>query len=426
MVIYCSGIGGIGLSAYAALQRHAGNTVRGSDRSDSALLDDLRGQDIEVFLEQDGSHITPDIDLFVYSEAIPEHAPERVKAKELGIEQQSYFHALGELSKDYDVIAVCGTHGKSTTTAMAAKVFVEAGLDPTVVVGTKSPDLGGKNWRKGNSKIFIVEACEYRRDFHYLFPDTVLFLTVDGDHFDAFGSLEEYRQAFVDFFKLMPEGKPVITHGGDEACARVVAQSGHPMIDADQSPLPTLTIPGEHMRQNARLVVALAKQYGIPEDAARASLAEFRGTWRRMDVQGRRKDGVTVIDDYAHHPVEIKASLQGIKEGYPGRRIVVVFQPHTHNRTLDMYAEFLPIFGDVDLLVIPNVYAAREVSTETVDVARFAADIAQKSGIEARDGGGLEGTLKWLQEALKPNDVVVTMGAGDVTTLAAKILSLSA
>ncbi len=422
MVIYCSGIGGIGLSAYAALQRHAGHDVRGSDRSDSALLDDLRRQGIEVFLNQDGTHVTADVDLFVYSEAIPEDSPERMKAKELGITQQSYFHALGELSKPYDVIAICGTHGKSTTTAMAAKVFVDAGLDPTVVVGTKSPDLGGKNWRKGNSNVFIVEACEYRRDFHHLFPDTVVMTTVDGDHFDAFGSLDEYREAFVHFLKQLPDGRLAIIHASDPASADVAEASGHPAIDADAFSLPTLGVPGEHMRQNARLVVALAKHYGIAEDVALKSLEGFRGTWRRMEVKGTRADGVTVIDDYAHHPVEIRASLQAIHEGYPGRRIVCVFQPHTHNRTLDMYADFLPAFSDADLVVLPNVYAAREVSAETVDVARFAADIAEKSGIEVRDGGGLEGTLQWLQQAIKPNDVVVTMGAGDVTSLAAKIL----
>lgn len=424
MVIYCSGIGGIGLSAYAALQRHAGNVVRGSDRSDSALLDDLRGQGIEVFLEQDGSHITPDIDLFVYSEAIPEHAPERMKAKELGIAQQSYFHALGELSKDYDVIAICGTHGKSTTTAMTAKVFIDAGLDPTVVVGTKSPDLGGKNWRKGHSDIFIVEACEYRHDFLYLFPDTVVLTTVDGDHFDAYATLEEYRQAFVDFFKLMPKNGPVILHGSDDACVAVAQASGHPAIDADAFALPTLGVPGEHMRQNARLVLALGTQYGISEDSALRSLAEFRGTWRRMEVKGTRADGVTVIDDYAHHPAEIKASLQGIREGYPGRRIVCVFQPHTHDRTLKLYDEFLSAFTDADVVVIPGIYAARsEVDQQQVDLPRFIADIAKGSGIEVADGGGLDGTLKWLREALKPKDVVVTMGAGDVTSLAPKILA---
>lgn len=424
MIIYCSGIGGIGLSAYAALQQHAGNIVRGSDRSDSALLDDLREQGIEVFLDQDRTHLTADVDLFVYSEAIPEHAPERVKAKELGITQQSYFHALGELSKPYDVIAICGTHGKSTTTAMAAKVFVDAGLDPTIVVGTKSPDLGGKNWRKGNSNIFIVEACEYRRDFHHLFPDTVVMTTVDGDHFDAFGSLEEYREAFVHFLKQMPDGRPAIIHASDPASADVAEASGHPTIDADSFSLPTLGVPGEHMRQNARLVVALAKEYSIAEDVALRSLEGFRGTWRRTEVKGTRADGVTVIDDYAHHPVEIRASLQSIREGFPGRRIVCVFQPHTHDRTLKLYDDFLGAFTQVDLLVIPNIYAARsESDSAKADLPRFIADIAKGSGIEAHDGGGLDGTLEWLQEALKPNDVVVTMGAGDVTSLASKILS---
>ena len=425
MVIHCSGIGGIGLSAYAALQRASGHTVRGSDKNDSALLDDLRGQGIEVFLNQDGTHVTPDVDLFVYSEAVPPDAPERKKAAELGIEQLSYFHALGELGKNHDVIAICGTHGKSTTTAMAAKVFIDAGKDPTVVVGTKSPDLGGRNWRKGGSDLFIVEACEYRRSFHFLSPDIATLTTVDGDHFDAYGSLEEYRQAFVDFFKLLPAEKPVIIHGADPACREVAAAAGHPVIDADSFPLPTVGVPGEHMRQNARLVLALATQYGIPEDAALRSLAGFSGTWRRMEVKGTRRDGVTVIDDYAHHPAEIKASLQGIKEGYPDRRIVLVFQPHTHNRTLSMYEEFLPVFGNVDLLVVPNVYAAREVNAETVDVARFAADIADKSGIDARDGGGLDATLEWLRTAVKPGDVVITMGAGDVTGLTTKILGQS-
>lgn len=423
MVIYCSGIGGIGLSAYAALQRAAGNVVRGSDRSDGAILDDLRAQGMEIFVGQDGSHVTADIDLFVYSEAVPPDAPERKKATELGIEQQSYFKALGELSEPYDVIAVCGTHGKSTTTAMAAKLFQDAGLDPTVVVGTKSLDLGDRNWRKGASDIFIVEACEYRRSFHYLSPDVVLLTTVDGDHFDAYGSIEEYRQAFVEFFLRLPAGNPVVMHGSDSASAKTVAASGHPAIDADAEQLPTIGVPGEHMRQNARLVLALAKRYGIAEDVALRSLAGFRGTWRRMEVKGTRQDGVTVIDDYAHHPVEIKASLQGIKEGYPGRRIVLVFQPHTHNRTLDMYEEFLPAFGDANLLVIPNVYAARETGAETVDLPRFIADIATGSGIEAHDGGGFEKTLEWLTEAINPNDVVVTMGAGDVTSLAPKILA---
>lgn len=423
MVIYCSGIGGIGLSAYAALQRANGHVVRGSDKSNSALLDDLRSQGIEVFLDQDGSRVTDDVELFVYSEAVPPDAPERRKAAKLGIEQQSYFHALGDVSENHTVIAVCGTHGKSTTTAMIAKVFIDARKDPSVVVGTKSPDLGGRNWRKGGSDLFIVEACEYRKSFHYLSPDVAVLTTVDGDHFDAYGSIDEYRQAFVDFFRLEPEGNPVVLHASDPACKDVVARSGHPGIDADADDLPVVGVPGDIMRQNARLALATAKHFGIAKDVALRSLEGFRGTWRRMEVRGTRADGVTVIDDYAHHPAEIAGSLQGIKEGYPGRRIVVVFQPHTHDRTLKLYGEFLVAFRGIDLVVIPNVYGARgESDSAKVDFPRFIADVAAGSATIVFDGGGLDGTLELLRETVKPNDVVVTMGAGDVTTLATKIL----
>ncbi|MDD5469613.1 MAG: Mur ligase domain-containing protein, partial [Candidatus Peribacteraceae bacterium] len=206
MKIYCSGIGGIGLSAYAFLQQKNGHTLLGSDRVESTMTAALSGEGIAVSCEQDGSHIPEDCDLFVYSEAIPQDAPERRKAAELGIRQCSYFQALGELSRDSRVIAVCGTHGKSSTTAMAAKVLMDAGQDPTVVVGTTSPDLGGQNWRKGGSDLFLLEACEYRRSFHHLSPDIILMTNADGDHFDAFASVEEYQQAFVDFLRLLPEG----------------------------------------------------------------------------------------------------------------------------------------------------------------------------------------------------------------------------
>lgn len=425
MIIYCSGIGGIGLSAYAALQRANGHVVRGSDRADSPLVEDLRSQGIDVFLEQDGSHVTPDIDLFVYSEAIPEASPERLKATELGLPQQSYFHALGDLSEPYDVIAVCGTHGKSSTTAMIAKVLIDAGLDPTVVVGTKSPDLEGRNWRKGASKIFVVEACEYRRSFHFLSPDIVALTTIDGDHFDAFTSIDDYRSAFVEFFKRMPAGQPIFIHGEDPAARETAAKSGYRVIDVDSGMLPTVGVPGEHMRQNARLALGVARELGVDEQTALRSLAAFRGTWRRMEIKGETASGVMVIDDYAHHPAEIRATLQGIREAYPDRRIVCVFQPHTHDRTVKLYDEFVSSFSAADVVVIPNIYAARrEVdASETVDVARFAADIARESGNEALDGGGLEATEKWLRTGLNRNDVLVIMGAGDVTELGNAVLA---
>lgn len=425
MKIYCSGIGGIGLSAYAALQAQSGHTVLGSDRSDSALLDDVRSQGIAVHLVQDGSGLAGDEDLFVFSEAIPADAPERVKAAELGIRSLSYFEALGELSRDYTVIAVCGTHGKSSTTAMAAKMLIDAGKDPTVVVGTKMRELGGRNWRKGKSNLFVVEACEYRRSFHFITPAIVLMTTVDGDHFDAYASLEEYQQAFVDFLKQLPENGSVITHGDIPDCMNVASLSGRSIIDADQYPLVQLGTPGEHMRQNARLVLALAPLLSIEERVAVTSLSAFTGTWRRMEIKGETADGVTVVDDYAHHPLEIRATLSAMREAYGERRIVCVFQPHTHDRTIKLYQEFTEAFFDADIVIIPNIYVARsDIETTTVDVDAFVNDIAEASGVDALNGHSLPETLTFLRESvLAPGDIVITMGAGDITTLSDMLLS---
>lgn len=419
MKIYCSGIGGIGLSAYAALQANRGHSVSGSDRKDSALLQDLRSQGIEVFLSQDGSHVPRDADLFVFTEAVPADAPERKKAAEYGLTSWSYFHALGELSKDAFVIAVCGTHGKSSTTAMAARLLTECGKDPSVIVGTKVRELNGRNWRHGNSDLFLLEACEYRRSFHYLHPDLILMTNVDGDHFDAYKDLEEYQAAFVEFLKRMPADGKVITHGTDSECAKVAASSGKTMIDADAFPLISLRTPGAHMRQNAQLALALADLLGIQSADAEKALAGFAGTWRRMEVKGEW-NGVTVVDDYAHHPKEIRATLAAMREQFPSQRIVVVFQPHTHDRTLKLYDEFLGAFKDANLVIVPNVYNARsDIETATVDVQKLIADIAKNSGVECVDAQSLAGAEAMIRGGTaRSGDVLICMGAGDVTELA--------
>jgi UDP-N-acetylmuramate--alanine ligase len=428
MKIYCSGIGGIGLSAYAAYQAASGHTVMGSDRADSPLLDDLRSQGIEIFLDQSGTHIPSDCNLFVYSEAIPADAPERVRARDFGIPSQSYFHALGELSQPSFVIAVCGTHGKSSTTAMVAKMLIDAGKDPSVIVGTKMKELdpssgSGRNWRKGGSDIFVVEACEYRRSFHYLSPDIALMTNVDGDHFDAFSSIDEYQEAFITFLKRLPGEGAVITHGLDEDCAMVAQESGKRVIDADGIKTVKVGVPGDHMKANARLVLALAKHLHIDQAVAKKSLAEFHGTWRRMEVKGELPNGATVIDDYAHHPVEIRATLSATKEAYPERRIVAVFQPHTHDRTQKLYNEFCNAFGDAALVIIPDIYVARsDIETQIIDVDSFVADIANRSGCECLNGSGLDNTLTLLQSRMQPGDVIIVMGAGTVTKLADRLL----
>lgn len=424
MKIFCSGIGGIGLSAYAAFQRSLGHDVAGSDRADSAVLQDLRSQGIFVSLVQDGSAIPPDAELFVYSEAVPPESPERRRARECGIPEQSYFQALGELSKPFRVIGVCGTHGKSSTTAMAARVLMEAQRDPSVIVGTKLRELAGRNWRNGGSQLFLVEACEYRRSFLALSPSIILLTNADGDHFDYYKSQEDYEQAFVDFVKRLPADGAVITHGFDPVCRSIAERGGRRMIDVDVLPLPVLSTPGVHMQQNGQLVLALARELGIAEDQARSSLAGYSGCWRRLEVRGETEEGVMVIDDYGHHPTEVRATLSALLEAYPGRRLVVVFQPHTHDRTLKLYREFTQAFRGASLVIIPNIYdVRRERDSGTVDVGAFVSDVRRESGVEVIDGHSLEETEQLLRrQILRSGDVLLTLGAGDVTELAGKMI----
>ncbi len=420
MNIYCSGIGGMGLSAYASLQLALGHRVSGSDSGKSSLLGDLRGQGIFVATVQDGSALLPDTDLFVYSEAIESHHPERERAQRLRIPSCSYFQALGDLSRASFVIAVCGTHGKSSTTAMAARVLLSAGCDPTVVVGTKVPEFDGRNWRKGGGEIFLLEACEYRKSFHFLSPDLILLTTVDGDHFDYYADIAAYEEAFTEFFHRLPTGGSLVLHGEDPSALRVALTADQTVVDADRYPLPVLAVPGRHMRENARLVLGMAQVLGIPMNVARSSLADFQGTWRRMEVKGVRPDGVLVVDDYAHHPREIRATLSAMREQYPTRRIVCVFQPHTHDRTRKLYGDFTQAFRSADIVIVPNIYAARKESdVREVDLPTFLQDIRKASGSTVFGGLTLEETSTFLnEEILHSGDLLLCMGAGDITVLA--------
>ncbi|MEK7563588.1 MAG: cyanophycin synthetase, partial [Patescibacteria group bacterium] len=334
---------------------------------------------------------------FVFTEALSEDHPERKAAKDRGIRSISYFAALGELSKPFQVIAVSGTHGKSSTTGMLAKVLVDAGKDPTVVVGTKLPDLGGRNWRTGKSNLFLLEACEYRRSFHYLSPDLVVLTTVDGDHFDYYASLKDYHDAFIEFLgQLPPQGK-VIIHGEDAGARKIAETASRTAVDADQYPLPELSVPGLHMRQNAQLALAAALELGIPRATALEALKGYRGAWRRMELVGSFND-IPVIDDYGHHPKEIAATLQAVGEKYPKNRIVCVFQPHTHDRTLKLYDDFTKAFTGADLVIIPGVYEARrERDAASVDLQKFLNDVRDNSGVECRDGVSLASTEEMLR-----------------------------
>ncbi len=424
MKIYCSGIGGIGLSAYAAMQNANGHKVLGSDRTESELLNDLRSQGISISLNQDGTYIPEDVELFVFTEAMPKDAPEMVRARELGVKMQNYFEALGDLSRDYKIIAVCGTHGKSSTVAMAARVLIDAGVDPSVVVGTKLHELDGRNWRRGQSDYFLLEACEYRGSFLSLSPDIVLMTNADGDHFDAFESVKVYQETFVEFLNKLTGDGVVITHMNDPDCVRIIRDAKKKAVDIDSVPLPELGVPGKHMRENAQLVIGMSGVIGIDEDQVLNSLKKYSGCWRRMEVVGTY-EGATVIDDYAHHPREISATIQSALEAYPDKRILCVFQPHIHDRTLKLYEDFKKCFKGAHELVITDVYDARsDVENEKVDIEKLRSDIEEGSEVRTRYEGDLDSTENALKNGIiQSGDVLICLGAGDITVMARRIVT---
>ncbi|MEK7137320.1 MAG: cyanophycin synthetase [Patescibacteria group bacterium] len=446
MKIFCSGIGGAGMSAYAAYQASSGHRVSGSDKAESKTLEQLRSQGLSVSLMQDGSALPEDTELFIYTLALADDHPERLRARKLGIPEKSYFEALGDLCRESgkNLIAVCGTHGKSSTTAMAAKVLIEAGRDPSVILGVTTSDLQGRNWRKENGAchaehVFLVEACEYRRSFLHLSPSIILLTNADGDHMDYFRDLVDYEKAFQEFVALLPKDGVLIAHGQGESVRAMidfVKRRGVRVIDADIYALPELTIPGVHMRNNAQLALALAGFLGIDEKSARVSLRSYKGSSRRMEIKGKLKmdngqwtmtnneegEGVIVIDDYGHHPKEVVATLEALKEAYPKQRLICVYQPHTHDRTLKFYDDFTKAFRDADLVIIPNIFDARkERDSGTVDLPSFISDIAGESKVEVLDGQSLEKTILFLQKTLLPHDILLTMGAGDVWRIAQQL-----
>lgn len=430
MKIYCSGIGGIGLSAYAAFMHELGHEVLGSDRTKTDITQSLEDSGITVFYDQSGNFMPTDCDLLVYTEAVPPEAPERAKAVEHAITQISYFMALGELTKEYYVIAVCGTHGKSSTTAMAAQALIESGIDANVIVGTKVPYLHGKNWRKGTSNIFIVEACEYRRSFSYLSPNCILLTNAHGDHYDYYKDQQDYTNAFADFIQSLPDDGTLITHGNEESCSVLMPYAKH-AINADEFTLPTTGVIGEHMQKNAQLVVGLSRVVpGVSEESIRLALQNYTGTWRRLETIGQFKN-CTVIDDYGHHPNEIRANLAAIASAYTDKQVVIVFQPHMHSRTKELYTEFITAFTDANLLILADTYEPRKEDIDyKIDIEAFAEDIRHESAVNVVTEKHFDQLVARIQSlhtdgTIQPNAVIVFMGAGTITNAARALVQNS-
>lgn len=452
--VHLIGIGGTGLSAIALVLLGSGYTVSGSDRQVSPVLDELRSAGAKVFVGHSLENLRG-ADLVVRSSAIPDENVEVQAARQAGIPVLKRADFLGDLTAGRLVIAVAGTHGKTTTTAMIAWMLVAVEEDPSFIVGGVPADLG-RNAQAGRGPIFLVEADEYDRMFLGLSPKIAVVTNVEHDHPDCFPSREDYEQAFMDFAGRI-EAAGVLLACGDDPGARklldvadmqgkrshaygVGLQPGTRPLDYhagnlrlredgnytftayhgnDELAQVNLRVPGIHTVQNATAALAVAHLLELPIPQAASALEAFSGTSRRFEVHGEL-GGVTVIDDYAHHPTEIRATLAAARQRYADRRIWAVWQPHTYSRTQMLLAEFASAFYDADRVVVTEVYAAREPVQTDFSAAHVAAAMKHPYSYFAAT---LEQAGDYLISKLRPGDVVLVLSAGDGDKISARILS---
>ena len=402
--VYCIGVGGVGISALAQLLHSRGIAVSGlNDDEGSATLVALKELGIQIEYLKDFT-VLPVADAYVYSDAWLFRGPEILaKAEATGKPVLSYFEALGAIAREYSVIAIAGTHGKTTTTAMTGEVLEAAAIDPTMVVGSIVKRYAS-NFREGHGPYLVVEADEYMR--HLL-------------HLDVYKDLADIEDTFSQFVDQTSQA--VVCDPNDPSVRRVIKSKNIEIVDYMQylEHVPKLSVPGEHNRKDAAAALAVADYLGIPMDVAAQSLAQFKGTWRRLELKGATPNGTPVYDDYAHHPTEVRASLSALRELYPrgSFKVRVLFQPHLYSRTKALFADFATAFGDADEVCFLPIYFAREESDPSVSSELLAAEVAKHVPGARAFATFAEAEAYFKSEKLGASDVFVTMGAGQAYTI---------
>lgn len=416
--IHFVGIGGIGISAIARMFLADGKVVSGSDRGASLVTEDLARHGARIFVGHDADHLPQDSDLVIYTIAVASDNPELTEARRRKLSLFSYPEALGIISRDKYTIAVSGTHGKTTTTAMIAKVLIDAKRDPMVIVGSMLKDIKS-NFIAGSGKLLVVEACEYRRSFLNLTPRILIITNIEADHLDYYRDLDDIKNAFRELASKVPTDGLIVSDLSDPVVRDVMRDARAKMIDYSGELVAELAlqVPGEHNRRNAQATLAVARGLGLARNETIRSFGEFGGTWRRFDRRGKTTSGALVYDDYAHHPTEIRATLAGAREQFPGRRIIAVFQPHLFSRTRSLLGDFAASFDDADMLIVAPIYAARENDDGTISHRQLAEVVAAKHReVYAEDN--FENIVTRLNGISGKDDVIVIMGAGDISKIA--------
>lgn len=419
--VHFIGIGGIGMSALARLFLSEKKMVSGSDRSPSDITRTLEKDGIHFFPHQNGMSLSKDIDFVVYTEAMAKDHIEIRRAQELGIPMMNYFDALGMVANEYYLIAVAGSHGKTTTTAMLIDVFEEAGLDPSAIVGSLRSKTKS-NYRAGKSKYFIVEACEYKRDFLSLTPDVLVITNIEHEHVDYYKSLRDVQDAFTEFAGKVREGGVVMVNFGGQNIAPVLGGIRATVIDYGKYFDPTLrlTMPGVHNQMNAAVALATAEFVGINRDVAKTALQHFTGTWRRFEYKGKVNDA-PVYDDYGHHPTEIEATIRGARELYPDKKLILVFQSHTYSRTHALFDGFVRALSLADSVIVLPIYAAREENVSGVTHTMLV-DALVKEGKSAHAYDTFGKVVTHIKKIADAHNMILVMGAGDITEVATKLV----
>lgn len=444
--VYLSGIGGIGLSALAYYFLQSGRKVLGSDLVKSEVTKRLEARGLIINYKQKASNITKDIDLFVYSSALPSDHPEFLKARKLKIPVLSYFQFLGFLSKQHKTIAIAGTNGKTTTTAMLGLIMEKAGLDPTVIVGSLVPQWG-TNFRFGKSEWLVVEACEWQAHMLELNPQMIVLTNVAEDHLDYFKDLADIKQHFQQFVNKLPEdgiffkniddkNSAKINFGGqnmafgqspkaDYSFGKVLIKKSEQLFSVKKKNKKlaefSLLIPGLYNVYNATAAIAVADHIGINQHQIWNALHEFNSTWRRFELVGSWKNNL-VISDYAHHPDAILGLLKAAKDFYPDKKIVAIFQPHHHNRTKTLLKEFAASFALADAAIISDIYQVRGREDEMHDQVS-SQDLVKLINNQRKYYCPKFVDIKQNLRQLNPTDsILLFIGAGDIDDLARELV----
>lgn len=448
--VHFMGIGGISMSGLAEILHEEHFTISGSDDRESELTRHLEHLGMQIFYGLKAENIISGIDLVVYTAAIREDNPEFAQAKAMGLPMLSRAELLGQIMDNYkNSIAVSGTHGKTTTTSMISQILLAAKTDPTITVGGILKAIDG-NLRVGNSEVFISEACEYTNSFLNFRPKYSIILNVEAEHLDFFKDLADVRNSFHQFaLNTKDDGTlfingdiesydelvadipaKVVTYGLSDSCDFYPADitfdekacATYTVMHKDKALMTvSMNVPGMHNVSNSLAAIALSLELGLSEEAIRTGLLEFGGANRRFQYKGT-VDGVTIIDDYAHHPTEIRATLTAAKN-YPHDRIVLAFQPHTYSRTKAFLDDFAEVLSMADVVVLADIYAAREKNTYDISSKDILAKLKEK-GCECYHFPSFEEIEKFLLKKCMHGDLLITMGAGDIVNVGENLLGL--